>query len=615
MNPGDKSSVSSTNQNSFPDAECPTSVIRGFDRHRKIARNWPWQTWVGKLDRKSLLKDLLAGLTGAVVVLPQGVAFAAIAGLPPQYGLYTAMIPTIIAALFGSSHHLISGPTTTASIVVFATLSPLAEPGSQIYIQMALSLAFLSGAIRLALGLARLGLLVNFVSQSVVVGFTSGAAVLICSSQFKHLFGIDLPNSPWFIHNLLDLIHALPQINAYATTVGITTLILAVVLRWFRPRWPYMLLAMLVGSILALILGAESHHIALVGSIPNTLPPLSVPDLSLETIKKLSSGSLAIALLGLIEAISIARSVGIHSKQKIDGNWEFIGQGLSNMTGSFFSAYPSSGSFTRSGVNYRAGAKTPLAAVFSSLWLVMIVVLLASYAHHLPIPSMAGILLVVAFNLIDFKEIRTIFRSGPTEMVVMLVAFFATLFLELEFAIYSGVMLSLVIFLHRTSSPIVLSRVPDPLSQWRSFVTDPDLPECPQLKIIRIDGALYFGSVAHVEEMIRLETEGEERQPNLLIVCSGINFVDLPGVEMLIRTEEIYNKAGGTLFFFGVKDQVCEMFYRSGYLHIVGQNHIFQSKMEAVQNIVVRFLDKNQCHRCSRKVFLECSELGNASRY
>ncbi|HIJ82638.1 MAG TPA: SulP family inorganic anion transporter [Magnetococcales bacterium] len=587
---------------------CPTSVRRKHAHHRRVVSVWPWIAWGRTVGRESLAKDLFAGLTGAVVVLPQGVAFAAIAGLPPEYGLYTAMVPVIVAAIFGSSHHLVSGPTTPISLLVFSTLSSMAPAGSPEYISLALTLAFLAGFFQIALALARLGLLVNFVSHSVVVGFTAGAAVLIASGQIKNLFGLHFAHNEWFFHNLAHLVEALPQTNNQALVVGLVTLLTVIGLRRLVPHWPNMLLGMLAGSLL--VWGADLQ-VDMVGALPRNLPPLSHPDLSFATIRQLAPGGLAIALLGLIEAVSIARSIGLHSGQKINGNWEFFGQGLANVVGSFFSAYPSSGSFTRSGINFRSGAKTPMAAIFAALGLTVIVLTMAPLARYLPIASMAGAILLVAYQLIDFGTIRIIFRSGATEVSVLLVTFLSTLSLQLEFAIFVGVLLSLVIFLHRTASPVVLSRVPDPQSEWRAFVTDPDLFECPQLKIIRIDGPLYFGSVTHIEEMINLETEGTEKQPNLLIVCSGINYVDLPGIDMLLRIAITYKNRGGNLFFFGVKDQVCEMFQRFGYVNVIGQNHIFESKMEAVQNIVTRFLDRRVCQKCSRRVFLECSEMGN----
>lgn len=562
-------------------------------------------------DRQSVRQDFLAGLTGAVVVLPQGVAFAAIAGLPPQYGLYTAMVPAIIAALFGSSHHLISGPTTAISIVVFATLFPLAEPATQPFIVLAFTLSLIAGLFQLALGLARLGRLVRFVSHSVVVGFTSGAAILIASSQMKHLVGVHLPKEGSFVDSWNHLFQLSSQFNFYVLSVGLVTFVSAIIIKKYFPKLPDMLLAMVVGSLLAHYLGTVEHNISLVGSLPTSFPPLSFPDISLATLRTLSSGAFAIAILGLIEAVSIARSVALQSGQRIDGNQEFIGQGLSNIVGSFFSSYPSSGSFTRSGINFRAGAQTPLSAIFSAFCLIAIVWLVAPWAAHLPMAAMAGIIMRVAYNLIDFHQIKMILKTTKSGTSVLLVTFFSTLFLELAFAIYAGVMLSLVLYLLRTSNPLVVSRVPNPNSLSRTFVTDSTLSECCQLKILRIDGSLYFGSVGHVEELLYQAQSANPKQLNLLIIGSGINFVDLSGAEFLVRKAKRLRDRGGHLFLFDVKDQVCSMFKRSGYIHSIGRDHVFQSKVMAIQTIVNNFLDPERCKQCKNRVFLECPEKGH----
>ena len=571
-------------------------------------RFFPFLRWWPRVKRDTLKADLIAGVTGAVVVLPQGVAFAMIAGLPPVYGLYTAMVPPIVAALFGSSRHLISGPTTAISIVVFATVSKFAEPGSVQFIQLALTLTLLAGVYQLVLGLARMGTLVNFVSHAVVVGFTAGAAILIATSQLKHFFGIPIPAGESFLHTWQDLFKQFHEINLYVTLVAAVTLASCILFMIFKPRWPGMLIAMVVGSLLALVIGDHSHGIALVGELPASLPPLSLPDFSLGSLKALGSGALAIAMLGLVEAVSIARSVALKSGQRIDGNQEFIGQGLANVVGSFFSSYASSGSFTRSGINYAAGAVTPLAAIFAAVALALIVLIVAPLAAHLPIAAMAGILLIVAYRLIDFHHISTIVRTSKRETAVLATTFFATLFVELEFAIYAGVMLSLVIYLMRTSRPGIVARVPDPQSPNRHLVTDPNLPECPQLKIVRVDGSLFFGAVDHVQGALQAMAVQNPEQKHLLIVGNGINFIDVSGAEMLVQEANRRRKLGGGLYLSKVKDEVCGILKRGGYADTFGRENIFGTKGEAIQGIFQR-LDRSICARCDKRVFLECRQV------
>jgi len=452
---------------------------------------FPFLSWFKLITRDSLKADILAGLTGAVIVLPQGVAFATIAGLPPEYGLYTAMITPVIAALFGSSHHLISGPTTAISIVIFSAVSHHAEPGTQEFISIALTLTFLAGVYQLAFGLARLGALVNFVSHTVVIGFTAGAAILIATSQMKHILGITVPKGESFLHTWMDIFREINTANPYLLLIAISTLLTALLVKKLAPKIPNLLLGMVVGSVIAYLLKDIVTGIALVGEIPGHLPPLSSPDFSLETIRSLASEAFAVALLGLIEAVSISRAVATKSSQRINSNQEFIGQGMSNIFGSFFSSYAGSGSFTRSGINYEAGAKTPLSAIFAALFLLLIILLIAPLTAYLPVAAMGGVILLVAYNLIDFHHIKMILNNSKSESSILVVTFLSTLFLELEFAIYMGVLLSLVFFLKKTSTPEIptLSINTDDKTGKRGFlnIQKKPLKQCPQLKIIRID--------------------------------------------------------------------------------------------------------------------------------
>ncbi len=572
---------------------------------------FPFLRWWPRVTRESTQADLLAGLTGAIIVLPQGVAFATIAGLPPEYGLYAAMIPAIIAALWGSSWHLVSGPTTAISIVVFASLSPLAEPGSADFVRLAITLAFLVGLIQLVMALAKMGTLVNFISHSVVVGFTAGAAILIAASQIKHFFALEIARGSHFYEIIYAFAQQLDDINPYVTAVGLGTLVGGIVARRYM-RKIYMIVAMLFGSLLAVVLnqifGATTTGILTVGALPTHLPPLSLPDLSLATIKQLAPSALAVALLAITEAVSIARSIGNKAQQRIEGNQEFVGQGLSNIVGSFFSAYPSSGSFNRSGVNFEAGARTPLASVFAAVALAIIVLLVAPLAAYLPVAAMAGILFLVAWGLIDFHHIAQILRTSRNESVVLAATFFGALFLELEFAILLGVMLSLVFYLNRTSRPRILSRVPDPGHEKRAFTTDSTLPECPQLKIMRIEGSLFFGAVNHVEQAMHHVDAVNPQQKHLLLVAKAINFVDLAGAELLAQEAERRHKLGGGMYLYEVKDTVCGILHKGGYIKSIGDENIFHSKTEALRTIVTQRLDHAICRQCDKRIFRECQQ-------
>ena len=574
-----------------------------------LSRFFPFLLWWPRVNRDTLRADLIAGALGAVVVLPQGVAFATLAGLPPEYGLYAAIVPALIAALFGSSWHLISGPTNAISIVVFASMSALAEPGSAEYIRLVLTLTLLTGVVQLAMGLARMGALVNFISHTVIIGFTAGAACLIFSSQTQNFFGVAIEHGSSFPETVEQFVLHLDHVNPFVTAVGAVTLLSAIVVRRGWPGFPYMIVAILAGGAFAAALnvyfGVDKTGITTLGALPQALPALSAPDFSFDAIRKTLPIALAVTILGLTEAVSIARAIAVKSGQRIDGNQEFIGQGLSNLVGSFFSSYASSGSFNRSGVNYETGAKTPLSAVAAAVLLVPIIAVVAPLAAYLPHAVMAAVLFIVAWGLIDLHHIRAILRTSRRETAVLLITFFAALFAELEFAIYAGVILSLLIYLSRTSRPLLLDVKPDPEEGSYHFTADSGLPDCPQLKMVRINGSLFFGAVDHVQRYLQEIDEDNPRQKHVLIVASGINFVDMAGASMLLNEARRRRRLGGGLYFYRMKDEVLRILQRAGYAAEIGAENMFPVKTRAV-SAIYRKLDSDICRHCTARIFREC---------
>lgn len=575
-----------------------------------LLRLFPFLRWWPMVNRSTLRADAIAGLTGGIVLVPQGVAFATIAGMPPEYGLYAAMLPAIVAAFWGSSWHLVSGPTTAISLVVFATISPLAPAGSPEFVRLVLTLTLLVGIFQLALGALRMGTLVNFVSHTVVVGFTAGAAVLIAASQVKNFFGIPVPRGSSVWQVLTAMVQHAESINPYVTAVAVATVLCSVVVKRWWPRMPYMIAAMVAGGVAAALLnavfGAERTGIASIGALAVGLPPLSMPDLSLATVEKLVPIAVAVALLALTEAVSIARAVALKSGQRIDGNQEFIGQGLSNLAGAFFSGYASSGSFNRSGLNHAAGARTPLAAALSAVFLLLILLFLAPMAKYLPIPAMAGILFVVAWGLIDFHHIAEIIRVSRHEAAVLLATLLATLTLELEFAIYIGVLLSLLLYLNRTSRPRLEDVKPHPGQSPPAFSAVSKLPDCPQLKIVRLNGSIYFGAVSHLQEALQQIDEHNPLHRHLLLVATGINFVDLAGAQLLAHEAERRRAIGGGLYLFHLKDEALAMLRKSGALERIGADNVFAMGDDVI-NVLFKRLDPQVCARCTVRIFEPCA--------
>lgn len=569
----------------------------------------PFLRWWPMVNRQSLKDDGIAGLTGALIVLPQGVAFATIAGMPPEYGLYAAMMPAIIAGLFGSSWHLVSGPTTAISIAVFASISPHADPGSPEFIGMVLTLTFLTGLFQLILGLARMGTLVNFISHTVVIGFTAGAAILIASSQIKNFFGISIPRGAEFYEVLIQLVEQADKINPYVTGVAAITLITGIISRRVAPKLPYMIVALLVGSIVAFVLnnmyGFEQTHIKTVGALPASVPPISHPDFSMATLKTVFFSSLIVTMLALTEAVSISRAIAGKSQQRIDGNQEFIGQGLSNLVGSFFSGYASSGSFNRSGVNYASGARTPLAAVFAAFFLLIILLAVAPLAAYLPTAAMAGVLFLVAWGLIDTHHIMEMPKISKQEAVVLWVTLIGTL-LDLEKGIFLGIILSLVFYLYRTSRPAIHSVIPDASDNKRKFIETTDSSkECPQLKVMRINGSIFFGAVEHVQKTLTDVDEQNPTQKRVLLLSRGMNFIDASGADMLAQEADRRKKIGGALYLTGLKAAVTELLGKGEFMHRINPANVFRTKGEAFPTIYSQ-LDSSICRDCKVRLFNEC---------
>ena len=415
--------------------------------------NWqlPFSKWLPEYKNPGIIRaDVLAGLTGAIVVMPQGIAFALLAGMPAQYGLYAAMVPCLIAALFGSSRLMVTGPANAISLTTMALIAPLALPESSQYVAYVLTLSFLVGTLQLALGISKAGKWVEKVPHSVIVGFTVGAAILIINSQLGTLLGISIPRGKSVAETVSTVVsvHLNNQWEIYTLTLVMLTLI---TIRLWRPlnRFiPSMLVAVIIGSIAATLLEAFLPDIALfkrVQEIPGAFPPLSTPDLSIETLQKLFSAALIMTLLASTEAMAIARAIALKTKDNFNANQEFIGQGLANVCGSFFSAYPASGSFNRTGVNLASGAKTPLSAICAAVFLLLLLAFVSPLAKHIPYVVIASLLLVVAWNLIDVKQIRHEIRMGAKEWIPMLVTGVGTITIPLEWAILGGILTSVVV--------------------------------------------------------------------------------------------------------------------------------------------------------------------------
>lgn len=564
--------------------------------------------WLKTATPASLRGDVMAGLTGAAIVLPQAVAFASIAGLPPEFGLYTAMVPPVIAAIFGSSLVMVSGPTTAISAVVFSALSGRFAPGSPEFIQAAILLAFLVGVIQLALALVRVGRLAGFVSHSVMIGFTAAAALLIFVSQLGPALGLPSSGAHGVLGRLSALIPALPATNPAALISAVVTLAFAIGFRVYLPRWPGFLIAIVAGTVVTLPMGEWAGDLRKVGELPSAFPALHLPALTSFNIPEMLESAFAISLIGLLEAIAIGRSMAHRTRQDFAANREVLGQGLSNVAGGFFQCYPASGSFTRSGVNLEAGATSPVAAVSAAIFLVAMVAVFRPFIGLVPIASVAGLILYVAYKLLDFHEFGHLMRTSRIESGIVAITFVTGLLVNLEFAIYIGTLSSLAVFLSRSANPALAIGAPDPDAEHRTVKNAEifNLPECPSILIVRLDGPLFFGSVDSLNAKFREFARKRPEQVNMILIMQGVGEVDLPGVELLENEVERRRMAGGDMFVVAHYPPLAKKLRRLGLARILGENRIFGDKRSAIA-AAVENVAPDTCALCDKRVFRECA--------
>ncbi|MBP6900716.1 MAG: SulP family inorganic anion transporter [Burkholderiaceae bacterium] len=601
--------------------------------------------WVVEVDRGTLRADLLAGLLGAVLVLPQGIAFAALAGLPPAMGLVAAGLPALIAALAGSSRHVATGPTNATSLALGTMLVPVAAtlalaPSSgaatTLLVPLALAVTLLVGLLQLGLALLRLGALANFISPSVMLGFTSGAAALIAWYALAGLGGGSGRASPL---QVLEQGLSLPAL----AIGGLTLAVAAAGRRWWR-RGPHMLLALAVAIAAAWLLApggpaapfaqAGFERLAssggvdplwtvtpaqLLGQPPSAWPdwqaPWAWPAALWAQLPQLLAMALALAIVALGQAMAIAKALAARSGQALDLNRECLGQGLANLGAALAGGMVVCGSLNRSLPNYEAGARTPLAAAAAGLLLIALVALAAPLLAWIPLSGVSALLLVVAWALIDGAAWQRLARTDRTELGIAAATALATLVLRLEVAVLTGVMLSLVAYLWRSSRPALRSMGFDRQGTGqpqRPFVVvdgapPGTLPECPQLKLLRMEGSVWFGAAAHVAEHLRGLRDAADPQRHLLVMAKSMNQLDLAGAD-LWDDERLRRRAlGGDLYFHRPRPAVLAMWQRTGFLQRLGADHVFPDKHRAIATIVPR-LDPAVCARCTVRLFDECAE-------
>jgi len=545
----------------------------------------PILQWLPSYRSGDLKGDLPAGLTVGVMLIPQGMAYAMIAGLPPIYGLYASTIPLILYAIFGTSRQLAVGPVAMVSLLTAAGIGTLAEAGTETYIALAISLAFFVGLIQFLLGAFRLGFLVNFLSHPVISGFTSAAALIIGLSQLKHLLGVKLEGSHYIHEILIEAVSRIGEINLAAFSIGILGIGLIMGARRINKAIPGPLLAVVFGILAVWGLGLTELGVTIVGEVPGGLPSLGIPELSAGSFSALLPTALAIALVSFMESIAVAKAIQAkHKNYKVDANQELIGLGIANIGGSFFQSYPTTGGFSRTAVNDQAGAKTGLASIISALLIALTLLFFTPLFYYLPNAILASVIMVAVFGLIDFKEAVHLWHADRSDFWMLAATFAGTLALGIEQGILIGVVLSIAIILFRTTMPhfAVLGKIPGK-PYYKNITRFDDLEARSDILIMRFDARLYFANVNYFKERIEEEIAQKGDKLKLFILdANSINGMDSSGMHALEEIAGYCRDLGLEFNVASVKGPVRDILVKGGLLEKIGEENFFMRVQHAV---------------------------------
>ena len=552
---------------------------------KNLQRLIPILEWLPNYTRSRFKGDFIAGITVAIILIPQGIAYALIAGLPPIYGLYCALVPQLVYAVFGSSRQVAIGPVAMDSLIVATGVSTLALAGSDSYIAIAILLAFMVGGIQFLLGVFRLGFVVNFLSKPVISGFTSAVALTIGINQFRNLFGVDFIQSDQIQYVLEDIWFTITDFNSHTTIIGLISVAVIISLRKINKKIPNALIVVVVGILTIRYFGNDFVDVAIVKDIPSGLPSFSFPELDISQIKELLPIALTLVMVGYLETISIGKSLEAKQDEyKIRPNQELMALGLSNMIGSWFKAYPSTSSFSRSAINQESGATTGMASLVSVFMVLITLLFLTPLFYHLPKTVLAAIIIVAVFGLVNIKEAMFLWKANNLDFWLLIATFFSTLLFGIEYGIMIGVGLSLIILIFRTSRPYVaeLGKVPDSdFYRNRERFTEVILDN--EVLVFRFDSQLFYANASYFIETLELMVEAKGAHLKLIVLdAESINRVDSTGVEMLKERIKFYHKKGILFYFAGVKGPVRDHLFRGKILDIITLDHFYMRVNGAV---------------------------------
>lgn len=554
----------------------------------------PFLAWLPTQTRDTLKADFLAGLTVALVAIPQSLAYAQLAGVPAYYGLYAALLPVIVGALLGSSPILSTGPVAMTSLLTAASVMTLAKYGTDQFYTYVILMALLSGLIQISLGLARMGVLINFLSYPVLRGFINAAAIIIGLSQLPAMLGLSLKNSKHFLSDVLHVIENAAHMHTPSFIFGVCSLVALVLMKKFLPKLPGVLIVVVVATYLSYQFGFEASGGTVVGAIPQGLPSLSVPQVDWVASMHMLPAAFVIAIISFMEAMSSSKIIAIKTRTRWDENQELIGQGVAKVAAAFSHSMPVSGSFSRSALNLASGAKTGMASVFSALLVVITLLFFTELLYHLPKPVLAAVIMMAVFSLIDVATIRDAWKAKKSDGIAAVVTFIATLAFapNIQNGILTGIILSLILFLMRTMKPRIVILGEDKNGVLRSARNN-NLPKLrSKVTAIRFDGQLYFANVNYFEEAVLYLVSHDPELKVILVAGDAINGLDASGVEMLKNLLQRLQQSGITLAFANLKDPVQEVIDRTELKELISPENIFPSVREGLKAFDKRLQDQ-----------------------
>ena len=553
--------------------------------------------------------DLIAGVTVAAVAVPQAMAYAMVAGLPPVYGLYTAIVMTAVGALFNASRQLVNGPTNAISIAVLSVLAGVAEPDARV--QAAILLAFLVGAIQLGITLLRLGDLERYISHSVIVGFTAGASALLALDQFKNLLGLKSVGDA-HAHFLVRFFRSLTESGAphlETSALGLGSIAAVIALRALKRRFGLRLapelLAVVIGmAVVTSWLGLDARGVAVVGEIPGRLPSFAAPALGLGQARELASGALAIAVLGLLEAISMSKALAAASHQRLDMNQQCLSEGLANLTGSFFQCMPGSGSLTRSAINQQAGAVTQWSGVISAAAVALTMLAFAPYARFVPRAALAGILMVTAWNMVDWRSLSYHLRTTRFDAAIVTATAVAAVGISIEFCVLIGVFMSFLLTVPRAGQMLVSEFS---LTGGNLRERLPDDPPCPRILVFGLEGEMFFGATAALQA--HFATIEERIGPETRVLVLRLKRARNPDAVGLTLLEDFLKRVkarGVHVLLCGVRTEFAEKLERTGISAQLGERLFLEQPVRLTSTMLAirhayELIGNDSCAICPRR--------------